>query len=66
MVVVLPVGYVYVDDAGLQEFPIQVSAGSQEPALVVGQTVSYKQHVVFLRCFPKCFPELRLLVLHRC
>lgn len=48
MVVVLPVGHIYVDDAGLQEFPIQVSACSQEPALVVGQTVSYKQHVVFL------------------
>lgn len=48
MVVVLPVGYIYVYDAGLQEFPIQVSARSQEPALVVRQTVSHKQHVVFL------------------
>lgn len=48
MLVDLPVGYIYVDDAGLQEFPIQVSARSQDPALVVGQTVSHKQHVVFL------------------
>lgn len=65
-VVVLPVGNIYIDDAGLQEFPIQVGARSKDPALVVGQTVSHKQHVVFLRCLTKCLPKLRLLVLHRC
>lgn len=30
-----PVGYIYVYDAGFQEFSIQISAGSQEPALVM-------------------------------
>lgn len=66
MVIVLPVGNIDVDDASLQEFPIQVSACSQDPALVVRQTVSNKQHVVFLRRLPKCLPELRLLVLYWC
>lgn len=31
----IPVGYIYVYDAGFQQFSIQISAGSQEPALVV-------------------------------
>lgn len=66
MMEVLPVGHVYVDDAGFQEFTIQVSARSQKPPLVVGQTISYKQHVVFLRCFTKSLPQLCLLVLYRC
>lgn len=66
LLVILPVGNINVDDAGLKEFPIQVSACSQEPSLVMGKTVSDKQHIVFLRCFAKCLPELRLLVLHWC
>lgn len=64
--IILPVGDIYVDDAGLQEFPVQVSACGQKPPLVVGQTVRHKQHIVLLRCLTEGLPELRLLVLDRC
>lgn len=42
----VPVWHVYVDDGGLQELPLLVSAGHQDPALVVGEAVTHKQHVV--------------------
>lgn len=32
----IPVGYIYVYDASFQQFSIQISAGSQEPTLVMG------------------------------
>lgn len=66
MLVIPPVGYIYVYDAGFQKFPIQVSARCQEPALVVGQTVANKQHIVFLRRLAKCLPKFRLLVFYWC
>lgn len=61
--VVPPVGHVDADDAGLQQLSVQVSAGGQEPALVVGQAVAHKQHVVLLRGLSERLPQLRLLVL---
>lgn len=41
---------------------MEVSAGSQKPALVMRQTVAHKEHVVLLARLPKCLSELRLLV----
>lgn len=61
-----PVGYVDVYDAGFQEFSVQISAGSQDPALVMRQTVSNKQNVVFLGRLPKSLPKFSLLVFNRC
>lgn len=43
-----------------------VSAGSQQPALIVRQTVADKQNVVLLGSFAKGLAELRLLVFHWC
>lgn len=42
-----------------------VGAGSQQPALVVGQAVADEQDVVLLGSFTERLAELRLLVLHR-
>lgn len=42
-----------------------VSAGRQQPALVVGQTVADKQDIVLLGSFAKGLAELCLLVFHR-
>lgn len=33
---------------------MEVSAGSQKPALVMRQTVAHKEHVVFLARLSKC------------
>lgn len=41
---------------------MEVSAGSQKPALVVRQTIAHKEHVVFLACFTECLSRLRLLL----
>lgn len=41
---------------------MEVSAGSQKPALVVRQTVAHKEHIVFLARFTKCLSQLCLLV----
>ena len=61
-----PVGHIDADDAGLQQLSVQVGAGGQEPALVVGQAVAHKQHVVLLRGLPERLPQLSLLVLGGC
>lgn len=59
--VVPPVGHVDADDAGLQQLSVQVSAGGQEPALVMGQAVAHKQHVVPRRDLCPHLPWLRHL-----
>ncbi len=59
-----PVGYINTNDAGLQQFPVLVGAGGQQPALVMGQTVANKQDVVLLGRLTKRLPELRLLIFH--
>lgn len=41
---------------------MQVSAGCQEPALVMGQAVPHKEHVVFLTGLSKRLSQLGLLV----
>lgn len=41
---------------------MEVSAGSQKPALVMRQTVAHKEDVVFLARLPKCLSQLRLLI----
>lgn len=41
---------------------MEVSAGSQKPALVMRQTVAHKEHVVLLARLPKSFSQLRLLI----
>lgn len=61
-----PVWYVNADDAGLQQLSILVSAGGQEPPLVMGQAVGHKKHVVFLSSLSKSLTQLCLLVLHWC
>lgn len=61
-----PVGHIDVYDAGFQEFSVQIGAGSQDPALVMRQTVSNKQNVVFLGRLPKSLPKFSLLVFNRC
>lgn len=58
----VPAGQVDVDNAGLQQLPVQVGAGRQEPALVMGQAVPDKEHVVFLTGLSKCLSQLCLLV----
>uniref|UniRef100_A0A3Q2TJX8 Uncharacterized protein n=1 Tax=Fundulus heteroclitus TaxID=8078 RepID=A0A3Q2TJX8_FUNHE len=45
----LPIGDIHVNNTGLQELPLLVCTGHQDPALVMGQAVSYKEHVVFGR-----------------
>lgn len=35
---------------------MEVSAGSQKPALVVRQTIAHKEHIVFLAGFAKRLP----------
>lgn len=58
-----PVGDVDADDAGLQQLPVLVGAGRQQPALVVRQAVAHEQDVVLLRRLAERLAELRLLVL---
>lgn len=41
---------------------MEVSAGSQEPALVMGQTIAHKEDIVFLACLTEGLSQLRLLV----
>lgn len=60
----LPVWDIDTNDARLQQLSMLVSAGGQQPALVMGQTVANKQDVVLLRRLSKRLPELGLLVFH--
>lgn len=61
----LPVWDIDANDARLQQFSVLVSAGGQQPALVMGQTVANKQDVVLLRRLAKRLPKLGLLVFYR-
>lgn len=60
----VPVGHINTNDAGLQQFPVLIGAGGQQPALVVGQAVADKQDIVLLGCLTKRLPELSLFVFH--
>lgn len=61
---VLPVGYINTNDASLQQFSMLVSAGGQQPALVMGQAVANKQDVVLLGSLAKRLSKLRLLIFY--
>lgn len=43
----IPVRDINVDNAGFQELPLLVSAGHQDPALVMWQAVPNKEHIIF-------------------
>lgn len=45
----IPVGYINVNNASFQELPLLVRAGHEDPALVMREAVSHKEHVVFWR-----------------
>ena len=44
---------------------MEVSAGSQKPALVMRETIAHKEHIVFLARFAKRLSQLCLLVFDR-
>lgn len=60
----LPVGHINADNGSLQQLSILVGTAGQQPALVVRQTVGYKEDIVFLRCLTKRLTQLCLLVLN--